>query len=179
MKRSLLPLILIMILVSFIACKAINPQVRTEPGDQAALLYGYIDMAGSGDTLAAVYLTQDEKSGIAYRQSAMSTYADGLFFMQDLPPMRYVIPHFYASGKLYSLRPDEKDAFVLQPGSLAFAGAYRYHDPEKGGVFTTEKFELRDTDTPGEAEILKMLRERVKGDKWKRIIDRRSGSLAK
>lgn len=169
--------VVVVILVLLVSCTAINPQVRMEPGDQACLLFGYIDMTGSGDTLDQVMLTQDEKSGIAYRQSSMKTYTDGLFFMQDLPPMRYVLPFFYAGGKLYSLRPDEEDAFVLVPGSFAYVGAYRYHDPKKGGIFTTKKFDLVETDSPGEAEVLKMLRERVEGDKWKGVIDARLKEL--
>ena len=168
---------IVLLLGMFMACAAINPQVRMEPGDEACLLFGYIDMTGSGDVLGSVMLTQDERSGIAYRQSAMNTYKDGLFFMQDLPPMRYVLPFFYAGGKLYSLRPDEEDAFILKPGSFAYVGAWQYHDPEKGGIFTTKKFDLLETDNPGEAEVLKMLRERVEGDKWKGVIDARLKEL--
>jgi hypothetical protein len=170
---------IVLLLGMLMACAAINPQVRMEPGDEACILFGYIDMTGSGDTLQEVTLTQDERSGIAYRQSSMQTYNDGLFFMQDLPPMRYVLPFFYAGGKLYSLRPDEEDAFVLEPGSFAYVGAYKYHDPKKGGIFTAEKFDLVETDSPSEAEILKMLRERVVGDKWKGVIDARLKELGK
>jgi hypothetical protein len=172
MKMSLL-LMMILVVFLFSNCAAVNPQVRTDPGENSSLLFGYIDMSGSGDILGEVYLTQDEKSGIAYRQSPMRTYKDGLFFMQDLPPMRYVIPFFYAGGKLYSLRPDEEDAFQLPPNTLAFVGSYKYHDPKKGGIFTSKKFDLIDADSPTEAEVLKMLLERVEGNRWKaRISDR-------
>ena len=171
--------VVVVLLVLLVSCAAINPQVRMEPGDQACLLFGYIDMTGSGDILGQVMLTQDERSGIAFRQSSMKTYTDGLFFMQDLPPMRYVLPFFYAGGKLYSLRPDEEDAFVLDPGSFAYVGAWKYHDPKKGGILTTKKFELLESKTPSEVEVLKLLRERVEGDKWKRVIDARLKALGK
>ena len=170
---------IVLVLGMFMACAAINPQVRMEPGEEACVLFGYIDMTGSGDTLQQVMLTQDERSGIAFRQSSMNTYTDGLFFMQDLPPMRYVLPFFYAGGKLYSLRPDEEDAFVLDPGSFAYVGAWKYHDPKKGGILTTKKFELLESKTPSEVEVLKLLRERVEGDKWKRVIDARLKALGK
>lgn len=178
MKPSLL-LIMILEIFLFSNCAAVNPQVRTDPGENSSLLFGYIDMSGSGDMLGEVYLTQDERSGIAYRQSPMMTYKDGLFFMQDLPPMRYVIPFFYAGDKLYSLRPDEEDAFQLPPNTLAFVGSYKYHDPKKGGIFTTKKFDLIEADSPTEAEVLKMLLERVEGNRWKARINSRLEELGK
>jgi len=180
MKRYQIPglfPILILGVVFLTSCAAVNPQVRTVPDENSSILFGYFDMTGSGDTLSGVYLTQDEKAGIAYRHSAMSTYIDGLFFMQDLPPMRYVLPYFYADTTLYSFRPDEEDAFQLPADTLAFVGAYKYHDPKKGGILTTKKFDLIETDSPSEAEVLKMLLKRVEGDRWKMKITARLKEL--
>lgn len=177
LRKVLFTAALVLLAAVFSSCATVNPQVRVEPGDQACLLFGYIDMTQSGETLQKVMITQDERAGIAYRQSGMKTYKDGLFFMQDLPPMRYVIPFFYAGRKIYSLMPKEKDAFVLEPGTVVYVGAWKYHDPKKGGIFTTKKFELLETDSPTEAEVLKLLRERVEGDKWKRVIDSRLREL--
>ena len=172
----LLP-VLVLGVVLLVGCAAVNPQVRTQPDENSSLLFGYFDMTGSGDILSGVHLNQDEKVGIVYRSSAMKTYRDGLFFMQDLPPMRYVIPFFYAGNTLYSFRPDEEDAFQLPPDTLAFVGAYKYHDPKKGGILTTRKFDLIETDSPSEVEILKMLLERVEGDRWKMKINARLKAL--
>ena len=180
MKKYKLPVLfsVLILMFSFLTgCAAVNPQVRTVPDENSSLLYGHFDMTGSGDVLSGVYLTQDERAGIAYRQSAMRTYKDGLFFMQDLPPMRYVLPFFYASNTLYSFRPDEEDAFQLPADTLVFVGAYRYHDPKKGGILTAKKFDLIETDSPSEAKVLKMLFERVEGDRWKSKITARLREL--
>ena len=125
---------------SLASCAAIDPQVRMEPGDEACLLFGYIDMTDSGDTLEKVVLTQDEKIGIIDRQSSMKTYADGLFFLQDLPPMSYVIPRFYAGGNTYGLPHEDEDAHILEPGSLTYVGAMKYQSLEKGCPIETCRF---------------------------------------
>jgi hypothetical protein len=37
-----------------------------------------------------MYLFQNERAGIAYRNSGIDTFKDGLFFATDLPPMKYL-----------------------------------------------------------------------------------------
>ena len=49
--------IMALIMVLVISCAAINPQVRVKPGEPACLLFGYIDMTGSGDALQEVMIS--------------------------------------------------------------------------------------------------------------------------
>ena len=77
---------------------ALNPGVRQVSTPKASLIFVYFDVEKSPYALRTVLLTQNEKAGIDYRQSAMRTYTDGLFFMEDLPSMRYHIPFFMAGN---------------------------------------------------------------------------------
>ena len=151
---------------------AINPGVRTTSGPDASLVYGYFDMADSPRTLWRVFLTQDKRVGIVYRPAGMNTYADGLFFMENVPPKQYVIPYFSAGARTYDLASGSEHIFDVAPGSMKFVGAFIYvrNDDQDD---SDESFTLQPTTRPTEAEVLRLLIDRVEDPLWrKRIAER-------
>ena len=160
-------------LLVFSGC-AINPSVRTTLEDEASLIFGYIDMKESPYTLECVRITQAERSGIAYRQSCMNTLPSGLFYLENIPPMKYHIPFFYADGKLHTVSSDEKDLINVPPKMIAMVGPFKYKTTEKtlGQTlgFTSEKFGLVMTNSPSKKELFQMLLKEVKDPRWKQRI---------
>lgn len=151
---------------------AVNPGVATTTGPEASLVYGYFDMSDSPGTLWRVFLTQDERVGIVYRPSGMNTYADGLFFMENVPPKQYIIPHFSAGAREYSLSSGNEHTFDVAPGSMQFVGTFTYvrrYDAEA----SADAFELRPTSTPSETDVLRMLVDRVEDPVWKKRVAER------
>ncbi len=177
MNKLMKCLFLFALIAALSSCSAINPQVRTTSGDDASLIYGYFDMSESPNELGAVMLTQGERAGIAYRQSAMKTFTNGLFFMENIPPMDYHIPFFYSGGILHSFGGRKEDIFKVKPSSMVFVGSFKYRDPKKGGIFTSKKFEMNPVKSPSEKKVLKMLLKHVKDEKWKKRIKKRLGRL--
>lgn len=176
LSRHMLLLAIPAIVISLAAC-TLNPGVRTSTKSDTSLVYGFFDMKESPGALQTVTITQNEKVGIVYRQSIMQTYTDGLFFMENLPPMKYHIPFFRAGNVTHVLSSDERDLFTVAPATLVYVGAFRYRDPKKGGIFTTKKFQMLPVKKPGEAEVLGLLIDRVKDARWKQRIRARLRDL--
>jgi hypothetical protein len=151
---------------------ALNSEVRTSDAPDAALIFGFFDMKDAPFELGCVRVTQDEKKGIAYPQSCMNTYADGLFFIENVPPMRYHVPFFYAGGKLHTISSDEKDLFKVRAKSMYFYGAFKYKVVNKDllDAFKPDQYGLIPVKSPGEKTVLKMLQDRVKDPRWKARI---------
>jgi hypothetical protein len=163
-------------------CAAANPQVRTAATDDAALIYGFYDMSDAPFELGCVRITQDERAGVAYRQSCMTTLKSGLFFIEDAPPMRYHVPFFYAGGKLHMLSSERADAFVVQPRSAYFLGTYKYKVVHRdlGDIvkLTPEKYGLSRVRSPDETAVLKLLLENVQSARSKQRIRARLAQIA-
>ena len=162
---------------------ALNPSVRTTIENDAALIFGFIDMKESPYALECVRITQAERSGIAYRQSCMTTLPSGLFYMENIPPMEYHIPFFYAGGKLHTVSSDEKDLINVPPRMIALVGPLKYKGTETtlGQTlgFSSEKFGLVPTNSPSEKELFQMLLKEVKDPRWKKRIQIRLNNLKK
>jgi hypothetical protein len=160
---------------------ALNPSVRTTTEDNAALIFGYIDMKESPYELSCVRVTQAERSGIAYRQSCMTTLASGLFYMENIPPMEYHIPFFYTGGKLHTVSSDEKDLIDIPPKMIALVGPFKYKTTETtlGQTlgFSSEKFGLVPTNSPSKKELFQMLLKEVKDPRWKQRIQQKISQL--
>jgi hypothetical protein len=158
---------------------ALNSEVRTSTEADAALIFGYFDMKDAPFELGCVRITQDEKQGIAYPQSCMTTFADGLFFIENVPPMRYHVPFFYAGGKLHMISSTESDLFSVKPKSMYFLGSFKYKVVARdlGDILklTPEQYGLAPVKSPGEKAVLKMLQDRVKDPRWKARIKARLG----
>jgi hypothetical protein len=163
---------IVAVLALLLAGCALNSEVRISKEPDAALIFGFFDMKEAPFELGCVRLTQDEKKGIAYPQSCMNTYADGLFFIENVPPMRYHVPFFYAGGKLHTISSDEKDLFKVRAKSMHFYGAFKYKVVEKGAlqVFKPDQYGLRPVSTPSRKAVLKMLQDRVQDPRWKARI---------
>ena len=153
---------------------AANPQVRTTTEANTALIFGFYDMAEAPFELSCVRITQDEKKGIAYRQSCMTTLKSGLFFLENAPPMKYHVPFFYAGGKLHMVSSAKLDVFDVPARSLHFLGTYKYKvvDRNLGDIvkLTPEKYGLNPVRSPDETAVLKLLLENVQSAQWKQRI---------
>jgi len=168
-----LQLLCLAVVLVFSGC-AINPSVRTSVEPDSSLIFGYFDMSESPYELSCVTMTQDERSGIVYRQSCMTTLPSGLFYMENVPPMKYHIPFFNAGGKLHMISSSEQDLIDVPPQSLVFIGPYKYtvHDKNLAQALkiTSEKYGLNPVQSPSEKEVLKMLLKEVKDPRWKQRV---------
>ena len=171
MRRLVKPLGLWTALAVLAGC-AVSPGVQTTSGPEASLVYGYFDMSDSPGTLWRVFLTQDRRVGIVYRPKGMNTYADGLFFMENVPPKQYVIPYFSAGPRQYDLGSSREHVFDVAPGSMKFVGAFTYirNDDDDEAA---DSFELRPAKRPTEAQILRLLMDRVEDPVWRARIAQR------
>lgn len=155
----------------------LNAEVRTVADDNSALIFGFYDMSEAPFELGCVRITQDERRGIAYRQSCMRTFSSGLFLLENAPPMKYHIPFFYASGKLHMISSSKTDVFDVPAGSLYFLGSHKYKVLYRNlgeiMTLTPEKYGLEPVKSPDEAAVLKMLLEKVQDPRWKQRIKAR------
>lgn len=155
----------------------LNAEVRTVADDNSALIFGFYDMSEAPFELGCVRITQDERRGIAYRQSCMTTFASGLFFLANAPPMKYHIPFFYAGGRLHMISSDSKDLIDVPARSLYFLGSFKYkvlyRDLGEIMRLTPEKYGLGPVKSPDESAVLKMLLEKVQDPRWKQRIKAR------
>jgi hypothetical protein len=158
---------------------ALNSEVRMSDEPDAALIFGFFDMKEAPFELTCVRITQDEKKGIAYPQSCMTTFADGLFFIENVPPMKYHVPFFYAGGKLHMISSDQEDTFNVRAKSMYFLGSLKYKvvTRDLGDILklTPEQYGLQPVKSPGEEAVLKMLQDRAKDPRWKQRIKAKLG----
>lgn len=173
-QKALLAVLLCNLVLS--GC-ALNPEVRTTADDNSSLIFGFYDMSEAPYELTCVRITQDERAGIAYRQSCMTTFANGLFFLENAPPMKYHVPFFYAGGRLHMISSDRKDLIEVPARSLYFMGSFKYkvlyRDLGEILQLTPEKYGLVPVKSPDEAAVLKMLLEKVRDPRWKQRIRER------
>jgi hypothetical protein len=157
----------------------LNAEVRTEADDKSALIFGFFDMSDAPFELGCVRITQDERRGIAYRQSCMRTFANGLFFLENAPAMKYHVPFFYAGGRLHMISSSNKDVFDVPAGSLYFYGSFKYkvlyRDLGDLMKLSPEKYGLNPVKSPDQAAVLKMLLDKVQDPRWKERIKARLG----
>jgi len=153
---------------------ALNPEVRTSSDDNSSLIFGFYDMSEAPYELTCVRITQDERAGIAYRQSCMKTLSNGLFFLENAPPMKYHVPFFYAGGRLHMISSDRKDLIDVPARSLFFLGSFKYKVLYRnlGEIMqlTSEKYGLGPVKSPDEVAVLKMLLEKVQDVRWRQRI---------
>jgi len=175
MKRKALLAVLLCNLV--LSGCFLNAEVRTVTDDNSALIFGFYDMSEAPFELGCVRITQDERAGIAYRQSCMTTLSNGLFFLENAPAMKYHIPFFYAGGRLHMISSDRKDLIDVPAGSLYFLGSFKYkvlyRDLGEILQLTPEKYGLGPVKSPDEVAVLKMLLEKVQDPRWKQRIKAR------
>jgi hypothetical protein len=156
------------------SCAVTNPEVRTSTDADASLVVGYFDMSDAPFQLGCVRITQGERAGIAYRQSCMKTLSSGLFYMENVPPMTYHIPFFYAGNKLHMISAERQDAFELAPHTVVFLGAFKYKpvapNLAQALEITPKQYRLEPVTRPSEAAVLRMLLEKVEDDRWKKRI---------
>jgi len=160
---------------------ALNAEVRTVDDDSSALIFGYYDMSDAPYELGCVRITQDEKAGIAYRQSCMTTFPSGLFFLENAPPMKYHVPFFYAGGRLHMISSDEADLIKVPARSVYFLGSYKYKVlyRDLGDILELkpEQYGLNPVRSPNEAAVLKMLLGKVQDPRSKQRIKARLARL--
>lgn len=175
--RQIAAMVVLLLNLVVSGCALLNPEVRTTPDDNSALIFGFYDMSEAPFELGCVRITQDERAGIAYRQSCMTTLANGLFFLENAPAMKYHIPFFYAGGRLHMISSDRQDVIDVPARSLYFLGSFKYKVLYRnlGDIvrLTPEKYGLSPVKNPNEAAVLKMLLENVQDSRWKQRIKAR------
>jgi hypothetical protein len=182
MMRQKTAVVLLLCNLALSGC-ALNSEVRTTPDDNPALIFGFYDMSEAPYQLGCVRITQDERAGIAYRQSCMTTLASGLFFLENAPAMKYHIPFFYAGGRLHTISSERKDLIDVPAGSLYFLGSFKYKVLYRnlGDILklTPEQYGLGPVKSPNEATVLKMLLEKVQDPRSKQRIRARLAQLGR
>ena len=174
---------LVVVAAALAACSATNPKVRTTTADDGALIVGFYDMSDAPFTLGCVRITQDERAGIAYRQSCMTTMKSGLFFLENVPAMQYHVPFFYAGGKLHLVSSDRADLFTVAPRSIHYLGTFKYRVVQRNLAdlvkLTPEQYGLTRVSSPDEAAVLRMLADNVQSPQWKQRIRTRLTQLSR
>jgi hypothetical protein len=152
------------------------PGLRKVSTPDGAFVYGFFAVPEKVGDANCVGIIQDEKVGIAGRAGCMSTSPEGLFFAEDLPPMRYNIHGFYVD-RTFNALGDMAKPFAVKPGELRLYGIYRYQVVYKPLLVGQGKFSL----TPGgpsHAEVLrKLLQQESISAKWKKRIQARLREL--
>jgi hypothetical protein len=143
------------------------PPIRQTTGPEAAFIYGFLDVSGTkGAGLDCVAIVQDERVGGSYRQGCVAPLPEGLFWLQDAPPVRHNVPLFHVGNTTYSMAKF-KEPFPVKEGELHLFGIYRY-EVVSNPLLGNGTFALVPTSRPSHAEVLRMLlaQENV-SERWK------------
>ncbi len=154
-----------LLLASLAACA----RVRTVQTQDAALIYGYFSVPHSVGDVSCVGIIQDERAGIAGRHGCMMTSPEGLFFIENVPPMRYNIHAFYIDSAWHGLG-DMAKPFAVKPGSMHYVGSFRYQKVSDPGLLKAGEYMLTPASRPSHAEILRKMQDQVKDPRWKARI---------
>lgn len=73
-QKNILALMLCYLVLS--GC-ALNSSLRITPDENSSLIFGFYDMSEAPYQLGCVRITQNERAGIAYRRSCMTTWTNG------------------------------------------------------------------------------------------------------
>ncbi|MGB8931258.1 MAG: hypothetical protein WCC48_08430 [Anaeromyxobacteraceae bacterium] len=151
-------------------------RIRTTQSKDAAFIYGFIDVPEAVGSASCVGIIQDERVGIAGRHQCMMTSPEGLFFIEDVPPMRYNIHGFYVDRTFNSLGAMAKP-FAVGAGEMHFVGSFRYRELERPGIGRAGRYSLTPAARPSHAEILKKLLLQDVGPRWRTRINARLREL--
>ena len=99
-------LIVIMCQLWLAGC-AISHGVRTSVDENSSLIFGFYDMSEAPYELGCVRITQNERAGIVYRQSCMTTFTNGLFFSK-MPLLWSTTSPFFMQVRDYTWSPPMK-----------------------------------------------------------------------
>jgi hypothetical protein len=167
-------LALVAVALGLAACA---PGIRTVPTNDGAFIYGFFAVPEKVGTANCVGIIQAEKVGIAGRAGCMATSPEGLFFIENVPPMKYNVHGFYIDLAFNSLG-DMAKPFPVKAGSMHYYGAYRYEKVSDSGIGRAGKFRLTPTSHPSHAEVLKkLLVQESIGPRWKKRIQARLREL--
>lgn len=158
-----------LVLVAGPGCLSAAP-IRQTRGPEAAFIYGFFDVSGKkGAELGCVGIVQDERVGGSFRQGCMATLPDGLFWLEDAPPVRHHLPVFHVGDTSNSMAKF-KEPFPVKEGELHLFGIYRY-EVVSNPLLGNGTFALESTSRPSHAEVLRMLlaQENV-SERWKQRI---------
>ena len=164
-----------LLLASLPACA----RIHTVESRDAAFIYGFIDVPENVGWANCVGIIQEEKTaaGIGYRNGCMATSGEGLFFIQNVPPMRYTIHGFTIEKNHHNLGPLAKP-FTVQAGSMHYVGTFKYRLISEPGLLKAGRFTLTPAGRPTHAEVLrKLLGQELVDARWKRRIQARLREL--
>lgn len=154
-------------------------RVRTVETKDAAFIYGYIDIPEKVGTANCVGIIQDERVGIAGRHQCMMTSPEGLFYIENVPPMRYNIHGFYVDRTFHSLGAMAKP-FAVAAGAMHFVGSFSYQVLEEPGIGRAGRFALGPSRRVSHADVLrKLLQQPDLAPRWKKRVAARLAELGK
>jgi hypothetical protein len=96
---------------------------RPQPADGRAFLYGVVEVpAALGAPACVVVIEADRDRGAGGRHGCLPATADGLFWAQDLAPIRWVVDGVYAGGALHRIAGAAP--FAVAAGALHDFGVF-------------------------------------------------------
>ena len=144
------------------------PGLRRVSTPDGAFIYGFFAVPEKEGDVNCVGLIQAERVGIAGRAGCAPTSPEGLFFIQDVPPIQHNVHNFYIDLNAQQLG-DMAKPFSVRPGELHLYGIYQYRKISDPGIGRHGKFALTPTSRPSHAEVLrKLLQQQNISARWKR-----------
>jgi hypothetical protein len=138
--------------------------------DGRAFVYGVVEVPAELGPAACVALIEaDHERATGARHGCVPATADGLFWAEDVAPIRWVVDGVLAGG---TLRRFPGAAFAVAPGSLHEWGVARLEPAPAGGA------RLVPLSRPTRAEVLRRLLEQDRiAARWKERIRERLEAL--
>jgi hypothetical protein len=173
MERRLASASRVLAALALVALAGCAPGLRTVTTPDGAFIYGFFAVPEKEGDVNYVGVIQAERVGIAGRAGCMPTSPEGLFFIEDVPPIRHNVFSFYVDGSAHQLG-DMAKPFPVKPGELHLYGIYQYRKLSDPGIGRAGKFALTPTSRPSHAEVLrKLLQQQNISARWKRRIEAR------
>ena len=172
MKHSGIKIIIAAILVAMITgCGA--PAIRPVSGPGAAVAYGNITMPAGNITNVMLYKVGEIYAPPFKSPPQSHAYTNGNFFFEDLAPGKYFLMGFMSGQEAFyfNFQGIDEQKFInevavdIKPGSVFYLGSYQVTGIDRN-FFKTDTFDIKRSNTPTKATILKHLREATKGTGW-------------
>jgi hypothetical protein len=131
--------------------------------DRRAFVYGVVEVPSAVGPVACVALIEaDHEPATGARHGCVPATADGLFWAEDVAPIRWAVDGVVAGGEL---RRFTAAVVAVAPGSLQDWGVFRLEPSEAGAG------RLVPASRPTRAEVLqRLLEQKGIAERWKERI---------
>jgi hypothetical protein len=157
-----------------LALAACGPRARTSasraaPADDRAFVFGVLQVPeklGAPGCVALIEAAHERPAGAAHGCVAMAP--DGVFWIADVRPTRWVVDGVVAGGKLHRFGEAARP-FAVQPGALHDWGVFRVVTDAAPG-----RLALEPSDRPTHEEVLrKVLEKEGLEPRWRARLEER------